>query len=72
METCKWIRYKGDAVWITPCGRRQGIKVRPNQKTCYCVREHKRIKIERVELDEISSNEKAFQEMIEQFRNDNF
>lgn len=47
-------------------------KVRPNQKPCYCVRKSKRIKIERVELDEISPREKAFQEMIKQFRNNIF
>lgn len=72
METCKWFHYKDDSVWNTPCGRCQGIKVRPNQKTCYCVKEHKRIKIERIELDQISPSEIAFQEMIKQFRNDDF
>ena len=59
METCKWIHYKGESLWITECGQSQGIKVRPKQKKCYCGK-----RIERIETDEISPREKKFRNML--------
>ena len=65
---CKWVHYKYDSLWRLPCGKSQGIKVRPKQKTCLCPRDGKRHKIERIEIDELSPEEQAFREMLSQFR----
>jgi hypothetical protein len=67
-ETCKWTHYKGDSVWHLPCGKTQGIKCRPNEKTCFCPKDGKRRRIERVELDEISPRDKEFIEICKIFK----
>ena len=68
MEVCEWTHYKMGSVWNLPCGRKQGIKCRPNEKTCLCVKDGKRHKIKRTELDEIDPSEKAFMDMLKQFK----
>lgn len=59
MDTCKWIRYKGNYCYKTDCGHSQGILVRPKQKTCSCGK-----KIERIESNEYDEAEKFYQENI--------
>ncbi len=68
MEVCNWIHYKYDSLWRLPCGKTQGINVRPKQKTCLCPRDGKRHQINRIELDEMHPSEKEFIEICKRFR----
>ena len=65
---CKWVHYKYDSLWYLECGKTQGIKVRPKQKTCYCPKFGCKRRIERIEIDKISPREQDFLDMLEQFR----